>query len=229
MNISIAIATYNGEKYIREQLDSVLKQISESDEIIVSDDNSTDQTWNVLQEYVIKYPQIKLLKGPQKGFCKNFENAFLNCKNDIIFICDQDDIWKENKINIVKRIFELEPQINIVAHKRELFYKEIGDGSIRGNYKKGVFKNIILSSYCGCCMAVRRDYLRKFLPFGIQIIAYDQLLGLFGEKDRSSYYIDDALIYHRIHGNNVSRKLSLVGKICFRFKMLNDYIRCYKK
>ena len=97
MSISIAMATYNGEKYIKDQLDSILVQLGKDDEIIISDDKSTDQTTEIIKKYIKEDSRIKLLEGPQKGFVKNFENALLNCSNEIIFLCDQDDIWLENK------------------------------------------------------------------------------------------------------------------------------------
>ena len=86
MNISIAMASYNGEKYIGEQLDSILDDLEEDDEIILSDDGSTDGTVQIVEEYVRKYSNIKIVIGPQRGVFSNFENAMLHCSNDVIFV-----------------------------------------------------------------------------------------------------------------------------------------------
>lgn len=83
--ISVCVATYNGEKYIEEQLDSILNNICSDDEIVVSDDGSNDNTLNILNEYRCKYPNIKIINGPKKGVVQNFQNAIYYAKGDFIF------------------------------------------------------------------------------------------------------------------------------------------------
>jgi len=96
--ISVCIATYNGEKYIKEQLNSIIIQISQEDEIVVSDDWSNDRTLEIVSNY--QDNRIKILfNKKEKGYSKNFENAILYAKGDIIFICDQDDVWLPNKVS----------------------------------------------------------------------------------------------------------------------------------
>ena len=95
--ISVCMATYNGETYIKEQIESIINQLSSSDELIISDDKSTDNTLKIINEF--KDPRIKIyIHEKDHGFVKNFENALEKAKGDFIFLSDQDDIWLPNKV-----------------------------------------------------------------------------------------------------------------------------------
>lgn len=97
--ISVCIATYNGERFIREQIGSIINQLGNEDEIIISDNGSTDSTIDIIKE--IDDKRIKLIKGPEKKSpTSNFENALMHAKGEYIFLSDQDDVWKDNKISI---------------------------------------------------------------------------------------------------------------------------------
>lgn len=94
------MATYNGAVYIKEQLESILSQISPEDEIVISDDGSTDATLDVIKS--IGSPCIRIVQGPRmKSPSKNFEHALAQAKGDIIFLCDQDDVWQPNKVAVM--------------------------------------------------------------------------------------------------------------------------------
>lgn len=230
MNISIAMTTYNGEKFIKQQIESILTQINSEDEIIISDDGSTDNTLNIIKDYSNNYPQIKIYKGPKKGTAKNFENAISHCTNEIIFLSDQDDIWEKNKIGELKVIFDGNSNVNIVLHNGIHFYENDKNRSkkIILKYRKGVLSNVIKSNYWGCCMAFRKEFITKYLPFKKNECAHDQLIGLIGEKEKCVFYLDKELIKHRIHLNNVSKSnITVLKKIEFRLKIYGDYIKCY--
>lgn len=97
--ISVALCTYNGEKYIGQQLDSILLQSMPVDEIVVLDDNSQDSTFDVLSEYAKKYQQIRLIRNEVNiGYRKNFERALVESKGEYIFFSDQDDVWHPGKV-----------------------------------------------------------------------------------------------------------------------------------
>ena len=106
--ISVCMATYNGEKYIRDQLDSIICNLNEKeDEIIISDDGSCDRTLDIINEYVNCYPgMIKIVEGPHKGVVKNFEHAISIAQGEYIFLSDQDDIWENNKVTKVMNCFD---------------------------------------------------------------------------------------------------------------------------
>ena len=95
--VSVCMATYNGGKYIKEQIDSILGQLSNNDELIISDDNSTDDTVDIINR--ISDSRVRLFFNKQKGYTNNFENALKQVRGDIIFLSDQDDIWMDNKVN----------------------------------------------------------------------------------------------------------------------------------
>src|ERR1700739_3468336 len=100
--VSIALCTYNGEAYIKEQLDSLIDQTYPNCEIIIVDDCSKDGTVGVLKQYADKYPQIKLhINSENLGYTKNFEKAIRLCNGEYIALCDQDDTWDKNKISIL--------------------------------------------------------------------------------------------------------------------------------
>ena len=103
--ISIAMTTYNGEKYLAEQLDSILSQTHTDWELIICDDCSTDSTWQILQEYAQKDSRIKIYKNEQNlGFKKNFEKAIGLCTGDYIALSDQDDVWFPEHLSLLYSI-----------------------------------------------------------------------------------------------------------------------------
>ena len=226
MNISVAMASFNGEKYIEEQVLSIVCQLNDDDELIVSDDGSSDNTLRIVTKLSSLYPQIHLIEGPQKGVFKNFENAMLHCKNDIIFLSDQDDVWIKGKVEKVKDVFEKHPEINVVMHRAYVLNQDEKTTNLMVHYRKGFINNLIKSCYWGCCLAIRKKYIDQYLPFCVKGTAHDQLIGLLAEEDKCVYYEEEPLCYHRYHNNNQTFRKPLVKRISFRFKMLRDYMSC---
>lgn len=219
--ISVAMATYNGEKYIREQLESILKQLNEDDEIIISDDGSTDNTINIIKSFGDK--RIKIFDGPRNGVKQNFANAIYNCTGKYIFLSDQDDIWCDNKINIVLKTFEKEKCMCIV-HDCIVFDSSNDDVIYDSFYKyrnsgRGIIKNIWKNTYIGCCMAFKGVLKKSILPIPNNIEMHDQWIGLLCEKYGESLFINNKLIKYRRHSNNVSEL-----KHHSLFKMLKNRI-----
>ena len=203
--ISVCIATYNGGQFIKEQLDSILVQLSEHDEIIVSDDHSDDDTLTLISNY--KDNRIKIfINQNEKGYTKNFENAISRATGDIIFICDQDDVWMNNKVQRMVEALET-CQLAICNAK-------IVDGSLNlideshfelHHVRKGFWVNYLQTRYIGACMAFKKEILQKALPFpnNQKLCAHDYWLTLIAEFYYKVGLVEEPLIQYRRHGNNV--------------------------
>ncbi len=232
--LSVCIATYNGEKYIKEQLTSILEQIELTDEVIISDDHSTDDTLAVIKS--LNENRIKIyLNEKEKGYTRNFENALEKAKGDIIFLSDQDDVWMNNKVNdCIKALNEND----FVVHDgkivdENLLEKHHSIFKFR-NVNKGFLINFINIKYLGCCMAFKRDILKKALPFpnNQHLVTHDSWLSLVSEMYFKVALINQPLILYRRHGNNTSLggesgNNSLLKKIQIRLYSLYHLIKIY--
>jgi len=202
--ISVCMATYNGESYIKEQIQSILPQLKDGDELIVSDDGSTDNTLEIV--FSFESLKIRVLQGPQNGLIKNFENAINAAKGDYIFLCDQDDIWLENKVNVFKTAFENGADL-IVSDCRvvDANAKIINESffSLR-NSRLGFLPNLLRNGFLGCCMAFKAELKPKILPFPKNIPMHDWWIGLVASLYGEVVFINQPLILYRRHGNNAS-------------------------
>lgn len=215
--VSVAMAAYNGEAYLKNQIDSILSQLGQADELVVSYDPSTDSTLQLLQEIQQADTRVKVVMDTGKGVTSNFNNAISHCSGDYIFISDQDDCWADGKYERVMRAFS-ETGADMVIHNgihtnpdlqqiSEPFFTlyRIGDGKI---------KNLLKPRYSGCCMAFTRRLANIILPIPMKIDAYDHWLGMVGECFGKITYVDDILLFHRLHDGNVtpvsSRSLSTI-------------------
>lgn len=229
--ISVAMATYNGEKFIKEQIDSILCQLCDNDEIIVSDDQSTDETLKILENY--HDSRIKIYKGAKQGVKQNFANAILNCTGKFIFLSDQDDIWENNKIEKILNVFE-EEKCTCVVHDNETFDSDSNKIIMESffkfrNSKPGILKNIIKNSYIGCCMAFSSEMIKYIIPIPNDIEMHDQWIGLLCELKGKSIFIKDKLIKYRRHNNNVSilkhygLKRMIKNRIMLIWRLINGF------
>ena len=221
-SISVAIATYNGEKFIKQQIESILVNLKKQDEIIISDDGSTDNTLKIINSY--KDKRIKILNGPKNGIKQNFANAISNCTGKYIFLADQDDIWEKDKVLKVLRVFE-KNKCTCVVHDNVVFDSNtneiISDSFFKlRNSRSGIIKNIIKNSYIGCCMCFDSSLVNKILPIPNDIEMHDQWIGLICEKYGKSIFIKDKLIKYRRHDNNYSQLSHYRLK-----KMINNRIK----
>ena len=114
LSLSVALASYNGERYIAEQLDSIARQTRLPDELIISDDASTDSTPAIVHEFAQRVPfPVRFLQHERLGSTGNFELAIAACQGDIIFLCDQDDVWYPNKIEVIEAVFVNRPEAGV--------------------------------------------------------------------------------------------------------------------
>ena len=205
--ISVCMATYNGEKYLKDQLDSILKQIQSSDEVIISDDGSNDSTRYIIEKFQKKYKNIYLVDGPKRGVQKNFENALKHARGDILFLSDQDDIWMDGKVERVLKEFENSKTLCVVHDA------EIVDGNMNKvkdsffelkNGKPGLLHNLYRNAFIGCCMAFRKCVFEKSYPFPDHIEMHDWWIGLVAECMGNTVFIYEPYLKYRRHGDNAS-------------------------
>jgi len=233
--ISVAMATYNGEKYIEQQIKSILDQTMQIDELVISDDGSIDKTISLIES--IKDKRIKIIKGPQNGVKKNFQNAIENTTGDIIFLADQDDVWEKDKVEEILKVFEKDENITLVVHNAKIVDENLNQISPYTtfkwrNSKNGIVKNIIKNSYVGCCMAFKRKIIKYILPIPNNIEMHDQWIGIINEKKLGkSIFITDTLIKYRRHGKNESsmRHHSLSKMIKNRIVFIYEILRSNNK
>lgn len=213
MLISIALATYNGSKYLREQLDSILPQSMENFEVVVCDDCSTDDTLQILQEYASKDSRFKIFSNNSNlGFKKNFEHILSLCKGEFIAFCDQDDIWTPNHLEILynnignndcigansliidenglsqnKTLLEYWPIHIMPKNGKELFQHEL-------------YSNVIQ----GTASLIRASLIKQALPIPDNIKYHDYWFALVAGLNEKCKYIGDVVLKYRRHSNNAS-------------------------
>lgn len=201
--ISVVLASYNGEKYIGEQVASILGELSSDDELIISDDGSSDGTLEIINRF--NDDRIVVVSGPQRGFVRNFENAYKYTHNPYIFFSDQDDIWVKGKREKVLAAFDTD--IKLVKHDATVVSADLNVIIKSYNCYRGAntsyVKNIIKNTFTGCCMAIKREWLDKLLPIPDGIY-HDWWLGVLSCRFNCARIIDDNLLLYRRHVANAS-------------------------
>ncbi len=230
MKLSVAMATYNGEKFLKEQLDSILNQTRLPDEIVISDDASTDRTPEILIEYKEKYPKLikLLLNKANVGFVKNFERAIMNTTGDLVALSDQDDVWLPEKLEKESKILKEHQDIGMVFCDLEIVDEELKmlvpslwktrkwdlDGIIKG---RKFFEMIVDSNrVTGCTIVIRRDVLRKLIPFDKRVFVHDHWLAVGSALLTDVYAFNKPLVLYRQHSSNQigsSRKKKKISDI----------------
>jgi glycosyltransferase involved in cell wall biosynthesis len=234
MSISVCIATYNGEKYLHEQIDSILRQLGEDDEIVISDDSSTDKTIEIIESFHDK--RIVLLqKQTFHSHVYNFENALKHAKGDTIFLADQDDIWLPHKVSHMLALLQKCDLVLSDAKMVNALKEPICDSFFTFHHsKRGFFKNLYQNSYLGCCMAFNRKLLEIALPFPKYINMHDWWIGMNAELYSSIIFTHEPLVLYRRHEEALTpvdkqSSNTFLQKIGFRLAMLRGlglrYIR----
>lgn len=219
--ISVCLATYNGSRFIKKQLESILGQLSDDDEVIISDDGSTDATIDVINSLNDK--RIKIFKHikdksisekylPSFYYASyNFECAIKHSTGDVIYLSDQDDIWAKDRIlhtlPYMKEFDLLMCNYSVIdANDNVVIPKYLGPHPIG----KSLMYNLWKIPFRGCCMTLTREALLKTLPFPQNCINHDLWIGLYlVHKGYKCKFVDEPLHLYRDHNANVS---SVVGK-----------------
>lgn len=220
--ISLAMTTYNGTKYVRKQLESLKNQTIPFDEVIIVDDFSKDDTCKIIENYIKqnKLKKWKLIKNTENhGYIYSFRKSVQNTTGDIIFLCDQDDIWQETKVEEMVKIInsnekilalscsfkEFDSNDEPIITKNKPFHSN--NNLIRKFIKKNAIKKIdykeciIYNISPGCTLALRKEIKDEFLKTNIAL-PHDWTINLIAAQKEGLYFYNKALIYYRIHDNN---------------------------
>ena len=202
------MATPDGERFLEEQIRSIVAQLQPGDELVVSDDSSTDGTVDILSRF--EGEQVRLLLG-NRFFSPigNFEHCLRNARHDILVLADQDDRWLENRLPLVRRC---------MAGKTRQIYAMMTDAAMidadgrptgetlfrRFRAGNGVLRNLLWNCYTGCAMAVTRPLLELSLPFPPGIPMHDAWLGLLADAAGSMELVNEQTLQYRRHAASAS-------------------------
>ncbi len=208
-SVSVALTTYNGEKYIAEQLESIIKQSYPAYEIIISDDASKDDTIKIVNQYQKNHPNIKLLENKNNvGMNQNFEQVIRKCSGQLVAICDHDNIWKEDRLEKIIKKFNNE--ILIYSDSQVIFrngepYKKLSEIKkykfTSGESPKELY---YYNAIFGHNMVFRCELLNEIFPFPKKGINYDGWIAFVTSCVGKIGYIDEPLVYFRWHDRNMT-------------------------
>jgi glycosyltransferase involved in cell wall biosynthesis len=245
MKLSVAFIVYNGSNYMEQQLDSILNQTVKVNEIVVCEDNSADNTREILEKYNIANPGLfKILHNTQNlGSNKNAEKAIQHCTGDIVFLSDHDDEWVPNKVESILQYFEQNPNTNGIfsngylmnAHSELDTQNALWDSM---SFPFGQLKNnlALLREYIhtnencatGAAMAFRRNLAFLDQPFpSIKFLIHDRWISMNLSNENSLGYIEDKLIKYRLHPKQETggKKSEMQKFIQMNWDLLNNQIQ----
>ena len=239
--ISVALCTYNGAAYLPAQWQSLVDQTRLPDEVIVSDDCSTDGTVDLLHQLAAEAPfPVRISVNPkQLGFNKNFEKVLSLCSGDLIFICDQDDYWFPEKIGTMEAYINQHPDAQLafcdawvtdedLKERQQRFWNWVRfDTEAQTRWSEGEMMEVMLDGnrVMGCATVIRRPFLDKVLPIPSEIpgYIYDGWIGLMGAAYNAIQFIDQPLQLYRTHvRQQVGIRQSKPGK---RIRLRDRFLR----
>ena len=238
MKTAILLSTYNGEKFLREQLDSIFSQTDQDWCLFVRDDGSTDSTTSILSEYKLKYGEkIEIIPSDKNiGPIASFELLMSSCDSDYVYFCDQDDVWLPNKIEVMRKVMQKAEENNGKAPVVAFSDLKVVDSSLNiisesfWNYSKidpsisSDFEMLCVHGVAtGCAMMVNRKAIDHALPFPPEVRMHDAWVVLCTSKAGGIVtYTSEPTILYRQHGNN------LVGAIDESSSYLSSKLKTIK-
>ena len=219
VKISVVMATYNGEEYMVEQLNSIYNQTMPPDELIICDDRSSDNTVKLTEEYIKEHKleeKWKIFVNEKNlGYADNFDNAARKANGELIFFSDQDDVWETDKIKIMTEIMNEHPECKVLCSDYTPWYtgekapqapKSVMDRMPDNGVLEAVDlkKRSIYIGALGCCMCVRNDFYTAIRSYRFGGWAQDDRMWKMAQCAHGCLLLHRNLIKHRIHGNNTS-------------------------
>jgi len=218
------MATYNGCHYLQAQIDSILAQMEEGDQLLVSDDASDDTTYDLLTSYGKRLTVIA--KTRIGGVVPNFERVLSAAHSDIIVLVDQDDVWLPGRIDCIRREII---SADVLLLNAKIVDEELNDSGTTLfdtiGIREGFLTNIFKNGFVGCCMAFKKDILKIVLPFPYGLPWHDWYIGLIGELFYRVKRINEPYLLYRRHAQNCTvtgskSKNSLVRRFSMRVWIL---------
>lgn len=222
--VSVILAVYNGSQYIEEQLDSIRLQTQKPDEVIIVDDCSTDDSFNLIKTYISNYGLNNWNVYQNEvniGWRCNFKKLFLQqAHGEVIFPCDQDDIWRLDKIEKMMNAIENNPDADVVACLVKPFYEKGGkkikqthttESKMGGDIcrKSDFDSEFLYVKRPGCAYAVKRDFVQEIAQFWSDRFAHDGILWRFATLKGTLYCYEEPLVYFRRHSDNATNKRAI--------------------
>ena len=241
MTVSVCMGIYNGEKYIEEQLYSILHQTKAPEEVILCDDGSTDQTVEIVKKFIrenrLENCWFLYQNEENKGYPDNFYYACSLCTKDIVFLADQDDIWHERKIERMCTVFAKNPQAKSVCCKFGLIDAEGVDihslmtptkSKETGKLRQVTIEDVFYKcEWPGMVMAYRRVWAEEWLRC-YSAIPHDFLICARAAEENGFWQLDEELAYHRRHDANVGGEEHRLKKLLNKGRKLEE-IEKYRK
>ena len=208
--IDILMATYNGEKYLVEQLDSIINQTYRNWNLLIRDDNSTDKTLEIIQNYHKKDKRIKILKDNKGnlGIVRNFEELLKSSESEFIMFSDQDDIWVENKLDMYLKMIEKIKNKGFMIHSDAILFDKNKSNILKDTFisKKAInrgLENVFFNYFVqGATILISKEIKNFILPFPKEVYLHDRYIHLISELFFERIFVNKALIYYRQHGDN---------------------------
>lgn len=239
MTISVCMGTYNGEKYIEEQLESILNQELQAEEVVICDDNSTDKTVEIVKNFINKHDiegNWKLFcNDKNKGYPGNFYYAMSMCTMEVVFLADQDDIWDKRKLKRMHDVFDKDREISAVSCKFGLID---ADGrqihaAMRPSHSKETKRLRKVSiddvfykcEWPGMVLAYRNEWYCRWAGNLQEVnlnIPHDLLICARAAEEQGFIQMDEELAYHRRHDSNTGREEHSIRKLLNKSRKLNE-------
>lgn len=206
MKLSVCMATYQGERYLAEQLVSILAQLGPDDEVVISDDRSTDRTLAVVAD--LADPRIRVLENQTNlGYSQNFGRALEHASGDIVFVADQDDVWHPDKVATMLTALESHDLVvsDVAIVDEHLVEVHPSHFAVHGT-RQGFVTNLVRTRYIGAAMAMHRRVLDVALPLPPRssLCAYDYWIAVVAEAYFDVGLVKRPLMQYRRHGSTAS-------------------------
>lgn len=207
MKISVAMATYNGAAYLREQLDSIQFQSYPPHEVVISDDCSRDDTWHIIRDFAAyaPFPVLVHRNEVNLGYPGNFEQALRQCTGDLIFLCDQDDIWLPGKIEVIVSIAESDRHNMVFVNDAEITDESLITTGLTKLQQIRAGGMPDTAFVMGCCAAIRKRFLDLCLPIPKDYGSHDSWIMSLADGVKRRHIEEKPLQLYRRHQNNKSQ------------------------